>query len=138
MKRASILLFLVSSAALISCYWLPGPMQPNCSDKSVREVPSPDGKRKAIEYHSTCDEGPKQHHTMVEIADANGSNRATAMFATPQTQQPPDWPELKIEWKSVAELWITYPDGIDAQCISSPANNGVQVAVHCVDASIAR
>ncbi len=134
MKRASTLFAVLCSAAMLSCSLLPGPMAPNCKDERIRDYPSPDGKRKVIEYHSTCDEGPQPHHTMIEVADADGKNRASAMFATPHDQQKVVWPELKIEWRSPAELWVTYPAATDAQCISSPAG----VAVHCLDGSIAR
>jgi len=109
-------------------------MVANCKDEKTREIPSPDGKLKAVEYHSTCDEGPKPHHTTIEIAGPDGNNPATAMFATPQAQQPPAWPELKIDWKSEKELWITYPADVDVTCVSSPPG----VAVHCLDGSIAR
>ena len=134
MKSALVLLITLCSSGLLSCSWLPGSMAPSCKDEKTREFPSPDGRRKAIEYHSTCDEGPKPHHTAIEIADADGANRASAMFATPQLQQPPSWPDLRVEWKSAGELWITYPANVDAQCISSPPG----VAVHCLDGSIER
>ena len=130
MKHAISGLVIASSVAL-SCSLLPGPMDPKCDDKTVREVPSPDGRRKAVEIHSICEGG--FYHSTIELAD--GRDRATAMGATPgKSVQPPIWPELKIEWKSPTELWITYPPGVDVQCISSPPG----VAVHCVDASIVR
>src|SRR5690242_6533469 len=118
-------------AVAISCSLLPGPMDVKCDSKDVREYPSPDGRRKAVEIHSTC-EG-NTYHSTIEIAE--GRDRATAMHASPHTYpQPVSWPELKVEWKSATELWITYPAGVDAQCISSPPG----VGVHCLDASIVR
>jgi hypothetical protein len=131
MNRAALFLLLVCSAVLLSCSLLPGPMDVKCDSKDVREFASPDGRRKAVEIHSTC-EG-NTYHSTIEIAA--GRDRATAMHASPhQYPQPPSWPDLKVEWKSPTELWITYPANVDAQCISSPAN----VAVHCLDGSIAR
>ena len=131
MKRAIVGIVIVCSALLVSCSWLPGPMDPKCDDKTVREFPSPDGRRKAVEIHSICEGG--FYHSTIEIAD--GRDRATAMGAGPhQYPQPPVWPELKVEWKSPTELWIRYPAGVDTQCISSPPG----VAVHCVDAAIVR
>ena len=134
MKRLAMSVVIAAAVGMPSCTWMPRPTAPACDAQSVREYLSPDGKKKAVEYHSTCKEGPKPHHTAIEIADADGKNAASAMFATPQKQQPPAWPKLKVEWKSATELWVTYPARVDAQCISSPPG----VTVHCVDASIAR
>lgn len=131
MKRSSVVLLLVVSAALMSCDWMPGPMDPKCDQKFVREFPSPGAKRKAIEYHTTCDDNTT--HSTIEVADADGRNSATAMHAS-LANRGQGWPELKVEWKSATELWVRYPVGVDAQCISSPPG----VAVHCVDASIVR
>lgn len=131
MKALVMFLLLLCSATLVSCSWMPGPMDVKCESKDVREFPSPDGKRKAIEIHSTCEGGT--YHSTIEIAD--GTDRATAMHASPSRYpQPPAWPDLKVEWKSASELWITYPAQTDAQCISSPPG----IAVHCLDGSIAR
>lgn len=133
MKRSSVVLFLVVSAAVVSCDWMPGPMDPKCDQKLVREFPSPDAKRKAVEYHSTCEDNTT--HSTIEIADTDGRNSATAMHANAAIRvQPLVWPELKVEWKSDNELWVAYPAGVNVQCISSPR----EVAVHCVDASIVR
>lgn len=131
MKRILGLLLIGLSLLVVACNWMPGPMDPKCDEKSVREFPSPDGRRKAVEVHSTCEGG--FYHSTIEIADVR--DRATAMHASPSKNvQPPVWPELKVEWKSATELWITYPADVDAQCISSPRGT----EVHCLDASIVR
>ena len=117
-------------ATTLSCL---GNMDGKCEEHQFREITAPGGKVKAIEYHSTC-EGPVYVAT-IEVADASGSGRATAMHARMVSRAtPPVWPELKVEWKSDKELWITYPSGVDTTCVSSPPG----VAVHCLDASIAR
>ena len=125
------LLLLASCVMLSSCSLLPGPMDVKCNSRDMRDFPSPDGRRRAVEVRSVC-EG-NTYHATIEIAD--GKDRATAMHASPHNYpQPAVWPDLKVEWKAANELWITYPAGIDAQCISSPPG----VAVHCLDGSIAR
>ena len=131
MKHSRTILLLVFASFLVSCSLLPGPMDPKCDNKTVREFPSPDGRRKAVEIHATCEGG--FYNSAVEIVE--GKDRATAMGATPtKNVQPPAWPDLKVEWKSATELWVTYPAGVTAQCISSPPG----VAVHCLDGSISR
>jgi hypothetical protein len=131
MKRWLVGVAFVSSIVMGSCSWLPGPMDPKCDEKTVRELPSPDGRRRAVEIHAICEGG--FYHSTIEVDD--GKDRATAMGASPSKYvQPPVWPKLKVEWKSARELWLSYPAGVDAQCISSPPG----VAVHCVDASIVR
>jgi hypothetical protein len=129
MHRCTRLLLMAPLVVTISCL---GNMDGKCEEKSVREVPSPSGILKAVEYHTTC-EG--WYTGTIEIAKPDNSNRATAMHARPVSQaRPPVWPELKVEWKSDKELWITYPPGVDTTCVSSPPG----VAVHCLDASIVR
>ncbi len=133
MKRRFTALLVVLTAALVGCDWMPGPMDPKCDEQTVREFASPDGHRKAIEIHSTCEGG--WYHSTIEIADAAGKDRATAMHASLHRRpDAPAWPELKVEWKSAGELWVLYPAGVDAQCVSSPPG----VAVHCLDATIVR
>ena len=133
MTRRMRALWLMPIFLMVSCNWMPGPMQTKCDERRVREIAGPNGKVKAVEYHSVC-EG-NVHVATIEIAGAAGSDRATAMHAQLVSRtEPPVWPELKVEWKSDKELWIKYPAGVDVQCISSPPN----VAVHCLDASIGR
>ncbi len=112
---------------------MPGPMQAKCDEHQVRDVAAPGGKLKAVEYHSVC-EGP-QYVATVEITRVPGNDRATAMHASLVARTaPPAWPDLKVDWKSDKELWITYPSGVDTTCVSSPPG----VTVHCRDASITR
>ncbi len=123
------LLLILPIVATTSCI---GGMDGKCDEQAVRDYPAPDGKLKAVEYHSTC-EG--WYTATIEIAGRDNSNRATAMHARPVSQaRPPVWPTLKVEWKSDKELWITYPPGVDTTCISSPPG----VSVHCLDAVIAK
>ena len=117
----------------VSCDWLPEPMQAKCDEKQIRDIPAPSGLVKAVEYHSVC-EG-NVYVASVNIAGGAAGDRATAMHAQLVSRAtPPVWPNLKVEWKSDKELWITYPRGVDVTCVSSPPG----VAVHCLDASIAR
>lgn len=133
MKRLWFAVIMASTAALMTCSWMPGPMDPKCDAKQIREFSSPDRTRKAVEYHTLCEDGT--YHSTVEVADAAGTDRATAMHASiHERAASPVWPDLKVEWKSAKELWVWYPAGVDAQCISSPTG----VTVHCLDASIAR
>ncbi len=128
-KRCWFLLPIVFCAFATSCDWMPGPMDPKCDEKTVREFPSPDGRRRAVEIHSTCEGG--WYHSTIEIAD--GNDRATAMHASPTTRvDPPLWPELKVEWKSADELWVTYPAGTNVHCVSSPPG----ATVHCIDGAL--
>ena len=122
---------LAPSFLLAACSLIPGPMDIKCERKWVRDFAAPDGKRKAVEYHSVCEGG--FYHSTIEVADGDGRNAATAMHAN-LSGRVQSFPELKVEWKSGNEVWIKYPENVDAQCISSPPG----VAVHCVDASIVR
>jgi hypothetical protein len=132
--RRLVRLFMVTPLLFASaCDWLPGPMDAKCDEHQVRDIAAPGGKVKAVERHSVC-EG-NAYVATIEIAGTSGSDRATAMHAQLVARTaPPAWPELKVEWKSDKELWITYPAGVDVTCVSSPPG----VAVHCLDASIAR
>lgn len=124
-----LLLPIALCAIAVSCDLLPGPMDPKCDEKTIREFPSPDGRRKALEIHSTCEGG--MYHSTIEIADAK--DRATAMHASATSRvAPPVWPELKVEWKSDTELWVTYASGVNVQCVSSPPG----VTVHCLDGAL--
>jgi len=118
--------------AFLSCGFMGG-MDAKCDEKQIREIPAPGGRVKAVEYHRVC-EG-KVYVASINVAGGAAGDRSTAMHAqlmSPAT--PPVWPDLKVEWKSDKELWITYPPGVDITCVSSPPG----VAVHCLDASIVR
>lgn len=130
--RFRLLFLVVPIAATLSCL---GNMDGKCDQKFVRDIPAPGGKVKAVEYHSVC-ESPTTYVATIEIADgAVGNGRATVMHAQLVARtSPPVWPELKVDWKSDKELWITYPAGVNVTCVSSPPG----VAVHCLDASIMR
>lgn len=134
--KARALVVLAGCAMLTGCNWMfadLGSMNPPCEEKHIRDYASPDGRRKAVEIHSKCEGGA--YPATIEIAATASGDRATAMHASlHERTKSPAWPELKVEWKSAKELWIMYPAGVDAQCISSPPG----VTVHCIDASVRR
>src|SRR4051812_26183 len=92
---------------VLSTFACLGNMDGKCDEKYVREFPAPGGKLKAVEYHSVC-EGNVFVAT-VNVAGGAAGARAPAMHAQLVSHAvPPAWPELKIDWKSDRELWITY------------------------------
>ena len=130
MKRLFGALSIASLSLLVAC--LSG-MQTKCDQHDVRDIAAPGGKIKAVELHSAC-EG-NVYVATIDIAGADGNRRAAAMHAQLVARtSPPAWPDLKLEWKSEKELWITYPPGVDVTCVSNPPG----VTVHCLDASIMR
>lgn len=130
MNRCYAALLIALAAVSTSCSWLPGPMDVKCEEHRIREYPAPDGKLKAVEYHNVCEDG--QYVATVELSGGQ-ADRATAMHASlPRTTQAPVWPELKYDWKSKDELWVTYPAGVDVTCIANPPG----ATVHCIDGTI--
>jgi hypothetical protein len=126
------LLLVAPILALTSCAFMGG-MDAKCDEKQIREIPAPSGTVKAVELHSVCD--GNVYVATINVAGGAAGGRSTAMHAQSVNRaSPPVWPNLKVEWKSDKELWITYPAGVDVTCVSSPPG----VAVHCLDASIAR
>ncbi len=136
MRRCCLLLIAVFSAAVLtSCtgcmFFVPGASDCNSNPSLAREWPSPDGKRKAVEQHFDC---PGWYALKIEITNPDGT-KAAAFDDRPSDQvRPTRWPELKVEWKSNQELWITYPPRQDTTCISKAG----EVQVHCLDAAVAR
>lgn len=103
----------------------------NMNPTLAREWPSPDGKRKALEQHFDC---PGWYALKIEITNSD-KTKAVVFDDRPIDQvRPSRWPDLKVEWKSNQELWITYPPRQDTTCISSAGG----VNVHCVDAAVMR
>ena len=99
---------------------------------SAREWPSPDGKLKAVENHFDC---PGWYSLTIDIVGADGKTKTTAFSDRPSHQvRPAVWPDLKAEWKSDRELWITYPADQGTTCVSTAA--GLQV--HCIDGTVTR
>ena len=97
----------------------------------AREWPSPDGKRKALEQHFDC---PGWYALKIEITNSD-KTKAVVFDDRPIDQvRPSRWPDLKVEWKSNQELWITDPPRQDTTGISS----AVGVNVHCVDGAVMR
>jgi hypothetical protein len=106
----------------------------NCNSNPTvaREWPSPDGKIKAVENRFDC---PGWYSLTIDIIDADGRTKTTGFTDRPSEQVRPNvWPDLKVEWKSDRELWITYPAVQDTTCISTAA--GLQV--HCIDGTVSR
>ena len=138
MIRCCLLLILISSTtALTSCtachYYsaVEGAENCNMNPSLAREWPSPDGTRKAVEQHFDC---PGWYALKVEITNPD-QTKAVIFDDRPVDQvRPARWPELKVEWKSDRELWITYPPRQDTTCTSNAAG----VAVHCIDGAVAR
>lgn len=139
MRRCCLLLILISTAALLdscaSCtfYSHNASDSENCNmnPSLAHEWPSLDGKRKLVEERFVC---PGWYSLNLDVHNAD-STKAIVFTARPAAQtRPPVWPELKVEWKSDRELWITYPAGQDTTCIS----NAGDVIVHCIDAAVTR
>lgn len=135
MRRCCLLLLVISSAALLTsctgCYSYSAGDPENCNmnPSLAREWPSPDGKRKAVEEHFDC---PGWYALKIEITNQDGT-KAAAFDDRPVDQvRPTRWPDLKVEWKSDHELWITYPPRQDTTCTS----NAGGVTVHCLDATV--
>jgi hypothetical protein len=129
MKRCYAILLIALAVVSTSCSWMPGPMDVKCDEHRVREYPAPDGKLKAVEIHSVCEDG--QYVVSVELS-GGPADRATAMHANWRGPQPPTWPNMAYEWKSNNELWVTYPGGVDVTCIANPPG----AAVHCMDGTV--
>lgn len=130
MKRLLGALAITSLLLLVAC--LSG-MDVKCDEHQVRDIPAPGAKIKAVELHSVCERNV--YVATIDVAGADGNRRATAMHAQLVARTPPPaWPDLKLDWKSEKELWITYPPGVDVTCVSNPPG----VTVHCLDASIMR
>lgn len=131
MSRCYAAVMIALAAMLLSCNWMPGPMDAKCEETRVQDYPAPGGKLKAVEYHNVC-EG-QAYVATVEVAGGN-NDRATAMHARLQGKpDTPLWPILSVAWKSDSELWVTYPEGVDVTCVSSPPG----VTVHCIDGEVA-
>ena len=134
MRRCCLLLIVIlNTTVLTSCrqvYFAAGG-DCNMNPSLAREWPSPDGKRKAVEQHFDC---PGWYALKIEITSPNGT-KAAAFDDRPVDQvRPTRWPDLKVEWKSDRELWITYPPRQDTTCISKAG----EVEVHCLDAAVSR
>ena len=137
MRRCcSLLIMTLCAAMLTSCNRHPEALvtAENCnSDPTVaREFPSPSGKLKAVERHFDC---PGWYASIIEISSVEGTIKAIALNDRPVAQKRPAvWPDLKVEWKSDDELWVTYPAGQDTTCTSTAAG----LRVHCIDGTVAR
>jgi hypothetical protein len=137
MRRCCLLLILITTTTMLpSCSNLfvgVGTEVANCNmnPSLAHEWPSPDGERKAVEQHFDC---PGWYALKIEITNPD-KTKAVAFDDRPVDQvRPARWPDLKVEWKSKTELWITYPPRQDTSCISNAG--GVQV--HCLDAAVMR
>lgn len=130
MKRCSLVAVLALLAVVLSCGKSGLDMNCNMHPTSARQWASPDGSRTATEYRTVC---PGWYALTIDIPDRDGKH--TAFTDRPNAQvRPPLWPDLKVEWKSSREMWITYGAGQDTTCISSAAG----VEVHCLDAVLSK
>lgn len=138
MRRCFLLLIAVIIASLLtSCNGFVGewsvrdPESCNMNSTVAHKWPSPDGKLKAFESRFDC---PGWYALKIEITKPDGT-KAVALDDRPVDQLRPNrWPDLKVEWRSDRELWITYPARQDTICISEAAG----VTVHCVDGTVLR
>ncbi len=137
MRRCCLLFIIIFSAAeLTSCtggysYSAGDPEDCNMNPTVAHEWPSPDGKRKAVEQHFDC---PGWYALKIEITNPDGT-KAGAFDDRPVDQvRPARWPDLKVEWKSDHELWITYPPRQDTTC----GTNAGAIQVHCLDGAVTR
>lgn len=125
----AIVVALLCAAEFTSCQQAGLDMECNQHPALARRWPSPDGRLRAVEYRTNC---PGWYAAEVQIVAADGT-KPTAFTVRPTDQvRPAVWPELKVEWKSDRELWITYPGRQDTTCISSVGG----VTVHCLDGSL--
>jgi hypothetical protein len=134
MRGYSLLIATMCTALLTSCSTHTFVVAQNCNSSPAlaREFPSPSGKLNAVERHFDC---PGWYTSIIDISSAEGTIKAVAFNDRPVAQKrPPQWPELKIEWKSDQELWVTYPGGQDTTCTSTAAG----VNVHCIDGTVLR
>jgi hypothetical protein len=131
MKRCSALMAVLACVVLqASCGESGFDMECNMHPTAARQWASPDGQRTAIEYRSVC---PGWYALEIALADREGKH--TAFDDRPAAQvRPPLWPDLKVEWKSNQEMWITYGAGQDTTCMSKAAG----VEVHCLDAALSK
>ena len=135
MRRSCLLLILITVVMLLpSCNGFIGEASIttcNSNPTLAREWPSPDGKRKAVEQHFDC---PGWYALKIEITNPD-KTKAIAFDDRPVDQvRPARWPDLKVEWKSDHELWITYPSRQDTTCTSDAGG----LTVHCLDAAVQR
>ncbi len=138
MRRCCLLLILITGTILLTsctgCYSYSAGDPENCNmNPSVaHQWPSSDGKMKAVENRFDC---PGWYSLEIDIIGSDGRTKTTAFTDRPVDQVRPNrWPDLKIEWKSDHELWITYPQRQDTTCTSEAA--GVQV--HCLDQAVSQ
>src|SRR4051812_39398869 len=89
------------------CHWSVARPGCNSSPRIAHEWPSPDGKTKAVENRFDC---PGWYAMTIDIVGADNQTKTTAFNDRPVAQaRPAVWPDLKVEWKSDRELWVTYP-----------------------------
>lgn len=133
MRRCcSLFILIVCVMLLTSCKLMVGNAETCNSNPTIaHEWPSPDGKRKVIESRFDC---PGWYAANLDITSPDGS-KSRAMDDRPVDQvRPAKWPELKVDWKSANEVWITYPARQDTTCMSKAG----EVTVHCLDAAVTR
>lgn len=132
MRRCcSVFIVFLPVILLPSCRLMIGNAE-NCNSNPTvaHEWSSPDGKRKLVESRFDC---PGWYALKLEITSPDGT-KALALDDRPVDQvRPAQWPDLKVDWKSPTEVWVTYPARQDTTCISKAGD----VTVHCLDGSIA-
>jgi hypothetical protein len=132
MRRCWRLLLIAPTVLLAGCTWLGVGVEDKCAVTVAHTASSPDGQMQAIESRQTCG---NWYYSTVEVS-GNGLDKATAFHGQPvNNPKPPVWPELKVEWKSARELWVTYPKDLYSTCVGSIEG---KVEVHCIDGSTAR
>ncbi len=137
MRRCCLLFIVIlSTTVLTSCgrvsfySHVADPENCNMNPTLAREWPSPDGSRKAVEQHFDC---PGWYSLEIDLIGSDGRTKTTAFTDRPVDQVRPNrWPDLRVEWKSEHELWITYPPRQDTVC----ASNAGGVTVHCLDRAV--
>lgn len=102
----------------------------NMNPALAHQWPSPNGKFNAVEQHFDC---PGWYALKIEITNPDGTKAALFDDRPAAQTRPPVWPDLKVEWKSDHELWVTYPPRQDTTCTST-----AEVTVHCVDGTVLR
>jgi len=122
---------LLASCGRITFYsHLVGDANCNSNPTIAREWLSPDGKHKVVDSRFDC---PGWYAGKLEITNPTNGTKALVLDYRPSEQvRPAKWPEMKVEWKSTNEVWVTYPARQDTTCI----NKAGDVAVHCLDGSI--
>ena len=130
LKASALIAVLASMVVLLSCNESGVDLDCNLHPTAARQWTSPDGHLTATEFRTVC---PGWYALEISIPDREGKHTAFTDRPAAQTR-PPLWPDLKVEWKSNQEMWISYGAGQDTTCIGKAGG----VEVHCLDTVLSK